>query len=119
MTITINGKDYQFNMSGWWGPQYKFEEIMDVAEYPERRFNPQLTFHLHVMLYCILLCDNDPLDLSLDEFMKALEDLSLTKQMTDYYTSRVQIITQTLTPKKADKETSKKKSSQRTRSMRG
>lgn len=117
MTITINGKDYQFNMSGWWGPQYKFEEIMDVAEHPERRFNPLLTFHLHVILYCILLCDNDPLDLSLEDFMAALEDLSLSKQMTEYYSNRVQILTKKITPQKTEKEDSKKKSSRRTRSM--
>lgn len=117
MTITINGKDYQFNMSGWWGPQYKFEEIMDVAEHPERRFNPLLTFHLHVMLYCILLCDNDPLDLTIEDFLKAIEDLPLANKMTDYYTQRVQILTKTITPKKTQKEDSKKKSSRCTRSM--
>lgn len=119
MTITINGKDYQFNMSGWWGPQYKYEEVMNVAEHPERRFNPLLTFHLHVMFYCILLCDNDPLDLTLEDFLAALEDLELNRQLSNYYSQRVGILTKSVTPSKPSKEDSKKKSSRRTRSMRG
>lgn len=118
MTITINGKDYQFNMSGWWGPQYKFEDVMNIAEHPERRFNPLLTFHLHVMFYCILLCDNDPLDLTLEDFMAALEDLELNRQLTEFYSKRVEILTKSINPSKP-KEDSKKKSSRHTRSMKG
>lgn len=110
MTITINDKDYQFIMSGWWGPQYKFEEIMNVTEHPERRFNPLLTFHLHVMFYCILLCDNDPLDLTVEEFLSALEDLELNRKLTEYYSRRVEILTKTITPKEPAEADAKKKS---------
>ena len=118
MTITINGKDYQFNMSGWWGPQYKFEEIMQVGEHPERRFNPLLTLHLHVMLYCVLLCDNENFDLKLEEFMAALEDLELNRRLTEFYTKRMEILTKGMSTKQHD-EDSKKKSSRRTRSTKG
>lgn len=119
MTITINEKNYRFDMAGWWGPQYKYEEVMNVAEHPERRFNPLLTFHLHVMFYCILLCDNDPLDLSLEDFLAALENLDLNRQLTEYYTQHVEILTKSITPKQPQPEDSKKKSSRRTKSMKG
>ena len=118
MIIKINGKDYQFNMSGWWGPQYKFEEIMQVGEHPERRFNPLLTLHLHVMFYCILLCDNEALDLTLEEFLAVLEDLTLNKELTEFYTKRVEILTKGMEMKEPEKNT-KKKPSPRTRSTNG
>lgn len=95
-------------MTGWWGPQYNFENIMDVASHPERRYNPMLTFHLHVMLYCVLLCDNDPLDLTLDEFLAALEDLDLTRTLTEYYTRRVEILSRRRSDKEPEGESKKK-----------
>ena len=116
MEISINGKQYQFNMSGWWGPQYHFEDIMGVAEHPERRFNPMLQLHLHVMFYCVLMCDNDPLDLTLDEFLDALNDLNLHRTLTEFYTKRVEILTKGV-PAKQSGDDSKKKSSRRTKSM--
>ena len=115
MEITIKGKQYQFNMSGWWGPQYLYEDVMQVAEHPERRFNPLVSKHLHVMLYCVLMCDNDPLDLTLEDFLLALEDLELTRTLTEFYTKRVEILTKGMTSKESDAD-SKKKSSRRTRS---
>ena len=118
MIITINGKEYEFNMSGWWGPQYRFEEIMNIGEYPERRFNPNITYHVHVMFYCVLLEDNDPLDLTFEEFLAALEDLNLNKQLMDFYSKRVEILTKGLTMTQPAKD-SKKKPSPRTRSTKG
>lgn len=118
MEITINGKQYQFNMSGWWGPQYRFEEIMNIAEHPERRFNPNVTYHLHVMFYCVLMEDNEPFDLTFEEFLAALEDLNLNKQLMEFYTKRVEILTKGLSIKQPEKE-AKKKPSQRTRSTKG
>lgn len=120
MTITINGKDYLFEVSSWWGPQYTFETIMDVANHPERRFNPTLSLHQHVMLYCVLMNDNDNLDLTIEDFFKALEDISLVNKLTEFYAKRVEQLTQTVYPKdEAPASDSKKKSSRRTRSMRG
>lgn len=95
-------------MSGWWGPQYQFEEIMNVAEHPERRFNPMLTLHMHVMFYCVLLCDNEGLDLTLDEFFEALNDLNLVNTLNEFYAKRVDVLTKTLIPKKEKKDSKKK-----------
>lgn len=109
MKITIKGKEYNFDFTGWWGPQYQFEEIMNVAQYPERRFNPNLTLHMHVMFYCVLLCDNDGLELTLDEFFEALNDLTLANALSDFYARRCEVLTKTLIPKKEPKKESKKK----------
>lgn len=110
MKININGKEYQFEMTGWWGPQYKFEEIMQVGEHPERKFNPILTLHLHVMYYCILMCDNESLDLTLDEFLAALNDMKLVKELNQFYTQRCKILTQSIDTEKKPAKKSKKKS---------
>ena len=69
MKITINNKASNFDYKGWWGPLYKYEEIMDIANHPERKFNPAVTFHLHTMFYAILLTDNDTLDLTVEARM--------------------------------------------------
>lgn len=98
MKITINKKEYNFEYRGWWGPLYKYEEIMDIANHPERKFNPAVTFHLHTMFYAILLTDNDTLDLTVEGFFSALEDLSLCNTLTEYYSQRVAVLTQGIHP---------------------
>lgn len=93
MDITINGKTYKFEVGSWWGPLYVYEDIMDIAAHPERKFNPAITLHLHVMLYCVLLSDNDGLDLTLDEFLAALDDLELCACLKEFYARRVTVLT--------------------------
>lgn len=92
MLIKINGKDYNFKMGSWWGPMYRFEDLMQVGEHPERKFNPLLIFHLHVMFYAVLLCDNEDLDLTLDEFLQALNDIQLSNAMRDFFTHRCEVL---------------------------
>lgn len=108
MKINIKGKEYNFEVRSWWGPMYKFEDLMSKGEHPERTFNPSLTFHIHVMFYAVLLCDNEQLDLTLDDFLAALEDLTLCNSMSRYYAERVAILTQGQ-QQKAGKGQSKKK----------
>lgn len=115
MEVRIKDKTYQFNVRSWWGPLYTFEEIMDVAAHPERRFNPASTLHLHTMLYCVLLNDNDALDLTLDEFFESLNDMALCSAMTEFFTRRASILLSGGTEKDSTPE-SKKKRSRRTSS---
>ena len=110
MKITIKGKEYQFNLTGWWGPQYQFEEIMNVAEHPERKFNPMLILHMHVMYYCVLLCDNDNFDLTLDDFLEALNDITLANTLSEFYVQRCEILFPPKDKPKKPKKGSKKKS---------
>ena len=114
MDITINGQALQFNMQSWWGPMYIYEEVMDVANHPERKFNPAKTLYLHIMLYCVLMDDNPGITLTLEEFLKAIENLDLRNTLLEYYNKRVEIILdiQPGGDKEADKP-SKKKSSRR------
>ena len=120
MEITINGRKYKFEVRSWWGPLYTFEDIMDVPAHLERKFNPASTLHLHVMLYCVLMNDNEALDLTLDEFIEALNNIELCNALTSFYLKRVDILT--TGRHVSDQQSgngSKKKSSRRTTSMRG
>lgn len=92
MQVTISDRQYNFNFTNWWGALYRFEEIMDVANHPERKFSPFITFHMHVLWYAILLCDNDALDLTLDDFISSLDDMRLHGAMRDYYDRRLAIL---------------------------
>ena len=111
MEIKINEQVLQFNMQSWWGPMYLFEEIMDIPNHPERKFNPALTVHLHIMFYCILMDDNPGLSLTLDDFLKAINDLKLHASMLEHYNKRVEVLLD-LQPAKgeAQDKSSKKKS---------
>jgi hypothetical protein len=92
MEITVNNEVLQFNMQSWWGPMYIFEEVMDLANHPERRFNPAKTAHLHIMFYCILIDDNPNLTITLEDFIKAMSDLQLHTSLLDYYNKRVSVL---------------------------
>ena len=54
MELSINGEVLQFKYESWWGPMYIYENIMDIENYPERKFNPVKTVCVHTMLYSIL-----------------------------------------------------------------
>lgn len=92
MEVTINGQTLQFRMDNWWGPMYAFEEVMDVEHYPERRFNPAKTLHLHIMLWCVLMTDNPDSTLQLEDFLKALDDMELYRVLLEHYNRRVSIL---------------------------
>jgi len=113
MEITINGQSLKFEMQSWWGPMYLYEEIMNVAEHPENTFNPAKTMHLHVMFYCILMDDNDGLTLTLDDFLKAVNDLKLHAALLKHYTERTRVLLQLQSAESKPAGTSKKKSSRR------
>ena len=93
MEITINGEILQFNMRSWWGPMYIYEEVADVVNHPDRRFNPAIALHLHIMLYCVLLDDNPGITLTLEDFIKALDNMKLYTDLLSYYNKRVNILT--------------------------
>lgn len=94
MKVTINNKEYNFEYRGWWGPLYKYEELMDVENHPERKFNPTSTFKLHVMYYAILMADNEVLDITIEEFLRALEDLTLCNALGEQYAKRIAVLSQ-------------------------
>ena len=121
MELSINGEVLQFNYESWWGPMYIYEDIMDIEHHPERKFNPVKTICLHAMLFSILLNDNPDMQLTFDDFLKAIDDLSLYHRILEYYNKRLSSLMERQPA--ADNtvyssETSKKKRSPRTRSMR-
>lgn len=122
MELSINGEVLQFKYESWWGPMYIYENIMDIENHPERKFNPVKTVCLHAMLYSILLNDNPDMRLSFDDFLKAIEDIKLYQQIIKCYNERVAIFVdqQPAAGEQADGDgDSKKKRSPHTRSMRG
>lgn len=123
MELSINGEVLQFKYESWWGPMYIYETIMDIENYPERKFNPVKTVCLHVMLYSILLNDNPDMQLTLEDFLKAIEDFKLYQQILQFYNKRVAILIdlQPGTGEQTDEQEtdSKKKRSPRTRSTSG
>jgi hypothetical protein len=117
MEVTINGETLKFNVESWWGPMYIYETVMDIEHYPERRFNPLRTLHLHVMLWCILLNENPNMTLQLEEFIKVLDDMDLYSQLLECYNKRVAILLD-MQPLPSDEEkTAKKKNSRHTKPM--
>lgn len=110
MEITVNNQVLQFNMQSWWGPMYLFEEVMDIANHPERRFNPAKTAHLHIMFYCILMDDNPGITITLEEFIKSMNNLQLHTSMMDYYNKRVAVLLDLQPAPDENQEKSKKKS---------
>ena len=115
MEITINNEVLQFNFGNWWGPMYIYENIMDIEHHPERAFNPVKTVHLHVMLYSILLNDNPDMALSLEGFLKAIENLQLYKTILDHFNKRMAVIMDSATADAGDGTESKKKKSRQKR----
>ena len=115
MEIKINEQVLQFNMQSWWGPMYIFEEVMDVANHPERRFDPAKTAHLHVMFYCILIDDNPNITITLEEFVKAMDNLQLHTSILEYYNKRVSILLDLQPVQQNPVKTAKKKNSPRMR----
>ena len=91
MELSINGEDLQFKYESWWGPMYIYEDIMDIANHPERKFNPVKTVCLHAMLYSILLNDNPDMQLTFDAFLKAIEDIKLYQKILQCYNERVAV----------------------------
>lgn len=89
MTVRIKDKEYDFSFDSIWGPIYTYEEIAGK----KLPFDPQKTICRHILFYCILLRCNKDFTLPLDDFMKALDNLSLLRQMADYYNSRMEVLT--------------------------
>lgn len=104
MKVTIKGQEYNFTFDSVWGPMYLYEEIAGE----KMPFNPRKTACLHLLFYCILLRSNPGLDLTLEEFLIALNDLNLANAMRDYYVKRMDVLTG-LVSAEAEQEDDKKK----------
>lgn len=89
MKVTIKGQEYNFTFDSVWGPMYLYEEVAGE----KMPFNPRKTACLHLLFYCILLRSNPGLDLTLEEFLIALNDLNLATAMRDYYVKRMDVLT--------------------------
>ena len=89
MKVKIKGQEYNFTFDSVWGPMYLYEEVAGE----KMPFNPRKTACLHLLFYCILLRSNPGLDLTLEEFLIALNDLNLANAMRDYYVKRMDVLT--------------------------
>lgn len=89
MKVTIKGQEYNFTFDSVWGPMYLYEEVAGE----KMPFNPRKTACLHLLFYCILLRSNPGLDLTLDDFLIALNDLNLANAMRNYYVTRMDVLT--------------------------
>ena len=104
MKVTIKGQEYNFTFDSVWGPMYLYEEVAGE----KMPFNPRKTACLHLLFYCILLRSNPGLDVSLEEFLIALNDLNMANAMRDYYEKRMDVLTG-LVSAEAEQEGDKKK----------
>ena len=104
MKVTIKGQEYNFTFDSVWGPMYLYEEI--VGE--KMPFDPRKTACLHLLFYCILLRSNPGFDVSLEEFLIALNNLELANAMRDYYVKRMDVLTGFVSAE-AEQEDDKKK----------
>lgn len=90
MKIIIKDKEYNYEFNSVWGPLYTYEEMFG-EKVP---FNPAKRLCIHLMLYCILLRSNEGLDLMLEDFLSALNDLKLEENLRTYYFNRIIILTE-------------------------
>ena len=104
MKVTIKGQEYNFTFDSVWGPMYLYEEVAGE----KMPFNPRKTACLHLLFYCILLRSNPGLDLTLDDFLIALNDLNLANAMRNYYVTRMDVLTGCVSDE-AEQESDKKK----------
>ena len=104
MKVTIKGQEYNFTFDSVWGPMYLYEEVAGE----QMPFNPRKTACLHLLFYCILLRSNPGLDLTLEEFLIARNDLTLANAMRDYFVKRMDVLTG-FASDEADSENDKKK----------
>ena len=105
MKETIKGQEYNFTFDSVWGPMYLYEEVAGE----KLPFNPRKTACLHLLFYCILLRSNPGLDLTLEEFLIALNDLNLANAMRDYYVKRLDVLTGFASAEAETEEGDKKK----------
>lgn len=105
MKVTIKGQEYNFTFDSVWGPMYLYEEVAGE----KMPFNPRKTACLHLLFYCILLRSNPGLDLTLEEFLIALNDLNLANAMRDYYVKRMDVLTGFASDEAETEEGDKKK----------
>ena len=105
MKVTIKGQEYNFTFDSVWGPMYLYEEVAGE----KMPFNPRKTACLHLLFYCILLRSNPGLDLTLEEFLIALNDLNLANAMRDYYVKRMDVLTGFASAEAETEESDKKK----------
>lgn len=89
MKVKIKDKEYDFSFDSVWGPIYTYEEIAG-SRLP---FDPRKTMCMHILFYCILLKANKDFTLELEDFMKALDDMSLATSMNKYYNDRMAVLT--------------------------
>lgn len=104
MKVTIKGQEYNFTFDSVWGPMYLYEEVAGE----KMPFNPRKTACLHLLFYCILLRSNPGFDVSLEEFLIALNNLELANSMRDYYAKRMDVLTGFVSAE-AEQEGDKKK----------
>lgn len=104
MKVTIKGQEYNFTFDSVWGPMYLYEEIAGE----KMPFDPRKTACLHLLFYCILLRSNPGFDVSLEEFLIALNNLELANAMRDYYVKRMDVLTGFVSAE-AEQEDNKKK----------
>ena len=90
MKVIIKGREYEFDFGSVWGPTYTYE-VLTSMQLP---YNPQSTLCNHIMCYGILVRSNPGMTLGFEEFIEALNDVKLSKQLLDYYFKRLGVLAQ-------------------------
>lgn len=86
--IKIKGKKYKWGFDSVWGPTYAYEMVCG----DKLPFDARKVLCLHVMWWCILMQSNEGCDVSLDEWMKAMNDVELAKRLGEEYAKRMQAL---------------------------
>lgn len=90
MKVTIEGKEYNFEIGSVWGPTYDYETLTQ-GKLP---YNPQSTLCNHIMIYGILVRSNPKMTIHFEWFLQQLNNVELTRQLMSHYFERLEILAQ-------------------------
>lgn len=88
MKIRIKGKEYEWGFDSVWGPMYLYEVVTD-GKLP---YDGGKTLCNHVLWWCILYQSNEGCDVSLDDWLQALNDLELVAKLATEFAQRMQAL---------------------------
>lgn len=88
MKIRIKGKEYEWGFDSVWGPMYMYEVVTD-GKLP---YDAGKSLCNHVLWWCILWQSNEGCDVTLDDWLVALNDLDLCRRLAEAYAQRMQAL---------------------------
>lgn len=89
MKVEINGQEYEYSFDSVWGVLYDFETLTSgkVA------YNGNLMLHVHIAIYGVLIRRNSDFTMEFEDFVEALNDMELSRALVEYYTKRMERLT--------------------------